>query len=217
MPCNFPGGGSGGGSKERAGEEPKEGPTKSESKPAASFRTIILVFYIHRLATSLVMLFQVTKDIASLLGDHGLWEGKLRDSGVSQPWWSKIDINMYPCVLDSCKLILLLLWTYYFGSAPRNEALLKALLEDLSSTVDVLRNHRHALETEADKDKVGGNTLVVLTFYHRIVDWDFLHIIPWAVRYCLQVDRIISMAKADAEKYKNAVIAVKKHIVAGLH
>ena len=110
MPCNFPGGGSGGGSKERAGEEPKEGPTKSESKPAASFRTIILVFYIHRLATSLVMLFQVTKDIASLLGDHGLWEGKLRDSGVSQPWWSKIDINMYPCVLDSCKLILLLLW-----------------------------------------------------------------------------------------------------------
>ena len=95
MPCNFPGGGSGGGSKERAGEEPKEGPTKSKSKPAASFRTIILVslkrllsltFYIHRLAPSLVMLGQVTKDIAGLLGDHGLWEGKLRDSGVSQPW-----------------------------------------------------------------------------------------------------------------------------------
>ena len=81
----------------------------------------------------------------------------------------------------------------------------------------MLRNHRHALETEADQDKVGGNTLVVLTFYHRIVDWDFLHIIPWAVRYCLQVDRIISIAKADIEKYRNAVIAVKKHIVAGLH
>ena len=215
MPCNFPGGGSSGGSKERAGEEPKEGPTKSESKPAASFRTIILFFYIHRLATSLVMLFQVTKDIASLLGDHGLWEGKLRDSGVSQPWWSKIDINMYPCVLQTNTIITLnlLLWICAQEWSP---------VEGLAGRSQ-LHCGRAAQPSACLGDRSwpwqgrGQYSLVVLTFYHRIVDWDFLHIIPWAVRYCLQVDRIISMAKADAEKYKNAVIAVKKHIVAGLH
>lgn len=43
----------------------------------------------------------------------------------------------------------------YSEFAPRNEALLAALLQDIRSTVDVLRQHRHTLETEAKQDKVG--------------------------------------------------------------
>ena len=90
-------------------------------------KKVWLCFFKHTVRTSQNV--QAVKDIANHLGDVGQWEGKLRDSGV----WRPQDYKFFEIHQ------ILLVWS-------RNQSLLDALMKDLSTSAENLRNHRTQLE-----------------------------------------------------------------------